>query len=62
MGNQANKLDIAAYLSEVKKLVSKGKYDFVPRRKNMQSLARHGLTLLDAKNEILGLAVSDYYK
>lgn len=62
MSIQSSKLDIAAYLSEVKKLVSKGKYDFVPRRKNMQSLARHGLSLLDAKNEILGLTVSDYYK
>lgn len=28
----------------------------------MQALARHGLTIADAKNEILGLVVSDYYK
>jgi hypothetical protein len=33
-----------------------------PRRKNMQALAQHGLTIADAKNEILGLVVGDYYK
>lgn len=28
----------------------------------MQALAQHGLTIMDAKSEILGLVVSDYYK
>lgn len=62
MSNQASTSDIAAYLARVKKLLSTGKYDFVPRRKNMQALAQYGLTITDVKNEILGLAVSDYYK
>lgn len=62
MSNHASSSDIAAYLSEVKKLVSKGKYVFVPRRKNMQALARHGITFIDAKNELLELVVKDYYK
>ncbi len=62
MSNQASTTDIASYLTEVKKLLSAGKYDFVPRRKNMQALAQHGLTIADAKNEILGLVVGDYYK
>lgn len=62
MSNQASASDVAAYLSEVKKLLSVGKYDFVPRRKNMLALARHGLTITDAKNEILGLVAVDYYK
>ena len=62
MSNQASTSDIAACLTNVKKLLSAGKYDFVPRRKNMQALAQHGLTITDAKNEILGLVVSDYYK
>ena len=62
MNNQASMLDIATYLTEVKRLLSGGKYDFVPRRKNMQALAQHGLTIADAKNEILGLVVGDYYK
>ncbi len=62
MSNQANTSDIALYLGSVKKLISAGKYDFVPRRKNMQALAQHGLTIKDAKAEILGLVVGDYYK
>jgi hypothetical protein len=28
----------------------------------MQALSQHGLTITDAKNEILGLVVGDYYK
>jgi len=39
-----------------------GSYVFVPRRKNLQALSDHGLTVADAKDEILGLMVSDYYK
>ena len=62
MSNQASNGQIVAYLAEVKRLLSAGKYDFVPRRKNMQALAQHGLTITDAKNEILGLVVGDYYK
>lgn len=46
----------------MKILVSAGKYDFVPRRKNMQALAQYGLTIADAREEILGLVVGDYYK
>lgn len=62
MGNRANTQDISAFLAKMKRLVSAGKYDFVPRRKNMQSLAQHGLTIADAKDEIFGLVVVDYYK
>jgi hypothetical protein len=62
VGNQASTSDITAFLENVKRLVSLGKYDFVPRRKNMQALAQHGLTIADAKAEILELVVSDYYK
>lgn len=62
MSNRASTPDVVAYLVKVKYLLSAGKYDFVPRRKNMLALAQHGLTITDAKNEILGLTVSDYYK
>lgn len=62
MENKASKTDISAFLENAKRLISSGKYDFIPRRKNMQSLAAHGLTIADAKEEILGLLVSDYYK
>lgn len=62
MGNQTSTADIASFLEKAKRLISAGKYDFVPRRKSMQALAQHGLTITDAKAEILGLAVGDYYK
>lgn len=62
MCNYANATDIITILEQIKNLISAGKYDFVPRRKNMQALAQHGLTVVDAKNEILGLVVADYYK
>ena len=62
MGDKANTSEIMLFLEKVKRLISTGKYDFVPRRKNMQALAQHGRTIADAKAEILGLVVGDYYK
>lgn len=62
MVNQANTSDIMLFLERAKKLLSAGKYDFVPRRKNMQDLMRHGLTIMDAKAELLDLVAGDYYK
>lgn len=62
MIKQASAPVISAYLSDVKRLVSTGAFDFVKRRKNMLDLARYGLTIDDAKDEILGLTVADYYK
>lgn len=60
--NAIGNKDICIFLENMKNLVSTGAYDFVPRRKNLQSLAEHGLTITDAKEEILELIVSDYYK
>jgi len=54
--------DITLFLEHAKKLISEGHYDFVPRRKNLQSLSAYGLTVCDAKEEILDLKVTDYYK
>ena len=62
MADNSNTPDIVNFLERVKNLIAAGKYDFVPRRKNMQALAQYGLTIIDAKNEILGLVVGDYYK
>ena len=39
MGNKASTTDIVTFLQKVKRLITTGKYDFVPRRKNMQALA-----------------------
>jgi hypothetical protein len=60
--NGASRLEISAFLEKSKKLVSAGKCEFIPRDKNMQALAKIGLTILDAKEEILDLKITDYYK
>ncbi len=62
MTDSGNIADISAFLERAKDLISRGQYDFVPRRKNMHDLAVHGLTITDAKDEILELTVADYYK
>ena len=62
MGNQTEVTEIIQFLERVKRLITRGRYDFVPRRKSMQALALHGLTITDAKAEILGLVIEDYYK
>jgi len=38
--NDNDELEILTFLETAKKLVSKGNYDFVPRRKNLQDLAK----------------------
>lgn len=62
MANNASRTQIVSFLNNAKSLVSVGQYTFIPRNKNMQALAQHGLTFADAKAEILGLVVADYYK
>lgn len=59
---QASASDVSAFLAKAKNLMAAGKYVFVPRAKNMQALSDHGLTIADAKSEIMGLVVGDYYK
>lgn len=60
--NQASPSDISAFLDQAKKLLTEDSYRFVPRRKNLEALSEHGLTIEDAKNEIISLVVGDYYK
>lgn len=62
MGNTASKEEIRFLLEKAKRLISSQKFDFVPRRKNMQSLAKYGLMIKDAKDEILELTIGNYYK
>ena len=45
MTNYAAKEEISSFLEKAKQLIVSGKYDFVPRRKNLQALAMHGLTI-----------------
>ncbi|MBO4653306.1 MAG: type II toxin-antitoxin system MqsR family toxin [Lachnospiraceae bacterium] len=62
MNTRATTSDIEAFLAKVRDLLSAGRYDFVPRRKNLLALEQHGFTIADAKDEIKGLTVEDYYK
>lgn len=62
MNENTSTTTIHAFLEDAKSLIVAGRCDFVPRRKNMQALALHGLTIQDAKEEILALLVGDYYK
>ena len=40
----------------------KGKICICSKRKDVQSLSEHGLTIADAKSAILTLSAKDYYK
>ena len=54
--------DITVFLDSAKKLILAGRYVFIPRGKNLQALACHGMTIADAKSVITELTVGDYYK
>jgi len=54
--------EILEFLEKAKYLLNNGKFDFVPRRKNLVSLAQLGITIIDAKNEIFDISLGDYYK
>lgn len=58
----ASRQEINNFLQEVKKIIAKDGFDFIPRDKNMRALAAARLTILDAKYEILDLTAKDYYK
>lgn len=62
LGNTADILKVTAILDRAKELILNNDFDFVPRRKNMQALAECGLTIMDAKEEILSLRAENYYK
>ncbi|WP_208926432.1 hypothetical protein [Desulfitobacterium hafniense] len=37
--------EVVQFLKEVKKLIGEGKWDFIPRKKNLKGLAELGLTI-----------------
>ncbi len=53
---------IQDFLLQMRNLIQSRNYDFVPRKKNMQALIDCGMTIKDAKEELLNLTVTDYYK
>lgn len=60
MGDQLQ-IQITEFLLEFKGIATEGRgIDFVPRRGNLDALAELGLTFWNARDEILGLSVSDY--
>lgn len=61
MSDETNINEISLYLIKIKKLLSSGKYDFVPRKKNLDSLSMLGLTIEDVKDSIFELVEDDYY-
>lgn len=54
--------EIRNFLNQANRLLKNDDYDFVPRRKNLMDLAAVGLSVLDAKEEISSLKLSDYHK
>ena len=62
MGPDTRAAELFTFLEEAKRLIRCGHYDFVPRAKNRDSLARCGLTYKDAKEELLDLTADDYHK
>lgn len=47
MGTQPSPLNVSTFLAQVKNLVKAGSYQLVPRGKNLQALADHGLTRIE---------------
>jgi hypothetical protein len=59
--DEARKEATRRFLREFKQIATSGRgIDIVDRRKNMQALARLGLTKGNCREEILGLSVEDY--
>lgn len=62
MYDNASASDIIRFLNNAKTLIQSGHFTFIPRKKCMQSLARHGLTISEAKDHLLTLTTENYYK
>ncbi|MDQ7094168.1 hypothetical protein REC12_11265 [Desulfosporosinus sp. PR] len=52
--------EINQFLENAKSLIRKGKYDFIPRKKNLDGLALLGITQKLAKSELLELTYRQY--
>lgn len=54
--------DIEKILGDMRSAIDSGKFQPIPRRKNMNTLARLGISWEDAKAEIYELTVSEYFQ
>lgn len=62
MHDSATTTEISLFLSESKQLIIEGSYTILSRKKNLTTLAKYGLTFIDAKDILLELSTSNYYK
>ena len=61
MGKTVPFNQVKAYLLRIKQAVAAGRYQFIPRRKNVLSLAAVGLLPKHVKDYILRLTPQDYF-
>lgn len=62
-GSVAPIRQVDEFLERVREVIlAQRKVDFTPRKENLDSLAKLGITVSAAKQEILGLTYRDYYR
>lgn len=54
--------NIKKFLNKAKSLIKSGYFDFVPRKKNMDSIKEAGLTIKHVKEIIMDLTYKNYYR
>jgi len=54
--------EIKKFLDKAKSLMKSGDFDFVPRKKNMDSIKETGLTIRHVKEIIMDLTCKNYYR
>ncbi len=57
----AEKYQITLFLFQFKEFAQKN-FSFYPRQESLDTITRLGITIPQAKNEILGLTYEDYYR
>ncbi len=60
MPTQCPKDVVDAFLNDMRAAIKAGRYAFIPRRKNLQTLAAHGLLLADVLDELMHLTFANY--
>lgn len=60
MAVYSSKPDVEKTLSDMKNALKQNKVSFVPRNKNMATLAALGFLVSDVKDELMDLSYSDY--
>ncbi len=60
MKARVSKSEVEDFIKMVQSSITKRNYKFEERRKNLQSLMRHGLLIEDVLEEIYGLTYKDY--